>query len=71
MAEYYEYITGQGVIVPDTSEVLAEVQEEFKTIFGQDLDVTPTTPQGRLIELLQRNRTFCIQICAMIGRAHV
>ena len=28
MAEYYEYITGQGVIVPDTSVVLAEIQNE-------------------------------------------
>lgn len=64
---YYDYITGQGVIVPDTSVVLAEVQNEFKEIFGDDLDLTPTTPQGRLIELFQRNRTFCIQICALVS----
>lgn len=64
---YYDYITDQGVIVPDTSVVLAEVQNEFKEIFGEDLDLTASTPQGRLIELFQRNRTFCIQICALVS----
>lgn len=67
MANYYEYITGQGVIVPDTSVILAEIQDEFKAVFGEDLDLTATTPQGRLIELFQRNRTFCIQICALVS----
>ena len=67
MANYYEYITGQGVIVPDTSLILAEIQDEFKAVFGEDLDLTATTPQGRLIELFQRNRTFCIQICALVS----
>lgn len=67
MAEYYEYITGQGVIVPDTSMVLSEIQDMFKEAFGEDLDLTATTPQGRLIEMFQRNRTFCIQICALVS----
>lgn len=67
MSEYYEYITGQGVIVPDTSIILAEIQNEFKSVFGEDLDLSATTPQGRLIEMLQRNRTFCIQICALVS----
>lgn len=67
MAEYYEYITGQGVIVPDTSTVLTEIQDMFKEVFGEDLDLTATTTQGRLIEMFQRNRTFCIQICALVS----
>lgn len=67
MAEYYEYITGQGVIVPDTSTVLSDVQKMFKEVFGEDLDLTATTTQGRLIEMFQRNRTFCIQICALVS----
>lgn len=67
MSEYYDYITGQGVIVPDTSTVLTEIQDMFKEVFGQDLDLTATTPQGRLIEMFQRNRTFCIQICALVS----
>lgn len=67
MANYYDYITGQGVIVPDTSEILTEIQNEFKAVFGEDLDLTATTTQGRLIEMFQRNRTFCIQICALVS----
>lgn len=67
MAEYYDYITGQGVIVPDTSTMLADVQNMFKSVFGEDLDLTATTVQGRLIELFQRNRTFCVQICALVS----
>lgn len=67
MSEYYDYITGQGIIVPDTSVVLAEVQNMFKEAFGEDLDLSASTTQGRLIELFQRNRVFCIRICAMVS----
>lgn len=67
MSKYYDYITGQGIIVPDTSEVLTDIQNEFKEVFGEDLDLTTTTTQGRLIEMFQRNRTFCIQICALVS----
>lgn len=45
----YNYITTTGVIVPDTSTLLSDVQTEFRTAFGQDLIVTPDTPQGVLI----------------------
>lgn len=45
----YNYITQTGVITPDTSALLAEVQDEFKVAFGADLIVTPDTPQGVLI----------------------
>jgi uncharacterized phage protein gp47/JayE len=57
MANNYEYVTTTGVIVPDTGELLTEVQDEFKNAFGQDLVVTPDTPQGVLItaETLARN----------------
>lgn len=49
MAEVYDYITSNGVIVPDTSDILSEVQTEYQDVFGQDLVVTPDTPQGVLI----------------------
>lgn len=45
----YDYIVNTGVIVPDTSATLAEVQEEFRAALGADLDVSPETPQGVLI----------------------
>ena len=45
----YEYLTETGVVVPQTSQILTEVQDEYKQTFGQDLVVTPDTPQGVLI----------------------
>lgn len=45
----YEFITGSGVIVPDTSDILEQVKNEFRAAFGADLDTSPETPQGVLI----------------------
>src|ERR1700748_2899361 len=45
----YNFIIESGVIVPDTSELLSEVQQEYKDVFGEDLNVNPETPQGILI----------------------
>jgi uncharacterized phage protein gp47/JayE len=45
----YEYLINSGVIVADTADTLETVQNEFKDAFGQDLVVTPDTPQGVLI----------------------
>jgi hypothetical protein len=46
----YEYITRTGVIVPDTSDTLAQVSQEWKDSLGrQDLVTTPDTPQGVMI----------------------
>lgn len=49
MADPYQYILNTGVIVPDTSGLLVQVQDEYKAAFGSDLVVTPDTPQGVLI----------------------
>lgn len=43
------YIVETGVIVPDTAALQTEVEGEYKAVFGQDLIVTPNTPQGVLI----------------------
>lgn len=45
----YQYLTSNGVIVPDTSQILAGVQTTYQDIFGADLIVTPDTAQGVLI----------------------
>lgn len=37
----YQYLTSQGVIVPDTSTLRDDVENEFKNVFGQQLDVIP------------------------------
>lgn len=45
----YGYIVDTGVIVPDTSATLEQVRAEYRTAFGDDLDVSAETPQGVLI----------------------
>lgn len=45
----YQYIDSTGVIVPNTADILTQVQTEFKTSFGDDLVTTSDTPQGVLI----------------------
>lgn len=66
-ANYYDYQTDKGVIVPDTSTVLADIEAEMRELFGQNLDTAPSTTQGRLIELFQRSRTFTIYAMAAIS----
>lgn len=49
MADTYQYITNTGVIVPDTSTLLADVQQDYKDALNkQDLIMTSDTPQGVL-----------------------
>ncbi|MCX8972571.1 baseplate J/gp47 family protein [Citrobacter portucalensis] len=47
--ESYKYLSPEGVIVPDTSQILTDTENEWKATFGSDLDVTPDTPQGMII----------------------
>ena len=67
MAELYTYINTSGVIVPDTENLQSEVEQEYKDTFGEDLDVTPETPQGRLIELDTRMRSEVLQCAASVA----
>lgn len=45
----YNYQNSNGIIVADTGTTLAEVQAEYQSLFGADIDLTPATPQGILI----------------------
>jgi len=45
----YNYLSPQGVIVPDTSQILADTESDWKGTLGDDLIVTPDTPQGAII----------------------
>jgi hypothetical protein len=45
----YQYVTSNGTIVPDTGDLLTTVQNEYRAVFGADLIVDPSTPQGVLI----------------------
>ena len=49
MAEQETFVIATGLVVPDTSATLAEVQSEWQTAFGADLVLDPSTPQGVMI----------------------
>ena len=65
--EYYKYITDTGIIVPDVSDVQTDVQNEWISLFGSNLDLTASTPQGRIIELQTLARQGTIGICALVA----
>jgi len=66
MAEnFYTQLGETGIIIPDTSNILEGVQDEFTAVFGSDMDVTtPETPQGRLIETIASERANVLSINA-------
>ena len=63
----YNYNTDTGLIVPDTAEIYTEVENEFTTAFGSDLDLSSSTPQGRLIEMEALARQGTVGLCALIA----
>lgn len=67
MADLYEYNTEQGIIVPDTDEVKTDVENEYMSVFGSDLDLSASTPQGRLIEMETLARQQAVGLCALIA----
>lgn len=64
----YNYIEGTGVVVPDTSTIKTEVQQEYKRALGEDLDVeSEGTPQARLIEAETLARKGVIENMALLA----
>lgn len=49
MADYYQYVTPTGVILPDTATIIDEINAEWRQAFGQDFVVDPQTTQGAII----------------------
>lgn len=50
MGDYYQYNKDKGLVTVDVSTLKQDVQDEFKGALGADLDLSPQTPQGRLID---------------------
>lgn len=67
MADLYDYVTETGVIVPDTDDIKADVQTEFQNVFGNDISLEDSTPQGRLIDTITLSRQETIRTCALIA----
>ena len=66
--ENYIYNTNTGVVVPDTSNIKIEVEDEYKIALGKtDLDTSESTPQGRLIEAETVARKRTVENMAMLA----
>jgi uncharacterized phage protein gp47/JayE len=65
--ENYKYIENGNIIIPDTSEILQDVQNEYLEVFGDSLNLDPSTPQGRLIEIEVNSRVKLLNLCTMIA----
>lgn len=46
----YDYVTARGIVIPQTSDIKAKVEQAFMEIFGSDFSLAPETTNGRLIE---------------------
>lgn len=44
--------TQKGLLAPDTDQVIAFVQNEFQKVFGNDINLDPSSAQGQLITTL-------------------
>ena len=56
-----------GLIVPDTADILETVQGEFQQALGSDISLEEATPQGRLIDTEVTSRRATIDFCANIA----
>lgn len=52
----YSFIANRGVIVVDTATTRAQVEAEFRAVFGEDMPTDPATPQGMLITRITEER---------------
>lgn len=65
--DYINYITSSGIIVPNTDSVISELQTEWKNLFGSQLSVDSSTPQGRIIETQAMVRKGALGVCAKVA----
>ena len=57
----YNFLTEQGLIIPDTSATRDGVIADFRAAFGNDIDIDPSSPSGLLIALHTELRDFVIR----------
>ncbi|SFN19901.1 Baseplate J-like protein [Izhakiella capsodis] len=57
----YQFIASTGVIIPDTSTLREQVENEFRDAFGQEIDLSPETPQGVLVTMEVENRDAIVR----------
>lgn len=67
MSTPYNYIDRAGIIVPDTSDVQAQVQSEYQAAYGADVAVTPDTLTGKGITAETTARSRVAQMMATLA----
>jgi uncharacterized phage protein gp47/JayE len=63
----YNYLTTNGVIVPDTSVLKGTVQGEYKKALGDALLLADDTPQGRMIDTEVTARDGVVRLAAELA----
>lgn len=61
------YITSSGIIVPNTDNVISELQTEWIRQFGAQLSLDSSTPQRRIIETQAMVRKGTLGACAVVA----
>lgn len=59
--------SNNGVVIPDTTDILETVQNEYREALGEDLSLEESTPQGRLIDVETTARVSTISFCASVA----
>lgn len=67
MANGYNYDSEQGIISPNTQELLAKVQAQWASIFGASLSLDASTLQGRIIEEIVASQKATANNMALIA----
>ncbi len=67
MADASLYITVNGVVSLDTSNILSDVQNAWATAFGGSLSLDATTPQGRMIEIQTAERKLALDMASLVA----
>jgi hypothetical protein len=65
--QQFEYIDLTGTIIPDTEDTRDNVANEFKSVFGSDLNVDSQTPQGVLMNLITLERNSVLRNNAQLA----
>ena len=66
MATLAATIDATGIVVPDYADILAQLQNEFWTIYGTDAVLTPDSQDGQFLAILAQGITDCNQLAAAV-----
>ena len=67
MPKMYDFIEKTGVIVPDTADLRQSVENEFREVFGDDLLLTPESPEGVLVTAETEARDGIVRSNALLA----